>query len=147
MEQANSKYRILVAEDDTTSQYVFRTILQGAGYQTSLVDNGLQALEAARAERPNLFLLDMMMPVMNGYEAAWRIIQDPVFDGIPIIALTARAMQGDADRTLNAGCDDYISKPIRRQEFLDKVAFWLDRDDAEWMPRRLSMRVPHRESA
>jgi DNA-binding response OmpR family regulator len=56
-------------------------------------------------------------------------------------------MQGDADRTLNAGCDDYISKPIRRQEFLEKVAFWLDRDQEEWMPRRLSLRVPHRESA
>ena len=147
MEQTNSNYRILVAEDDTTSQYVFRAILQGAGYRITMVDNGLQALEAARAEHPNLFLLDMMMPVMNGYEAAWRIIQDPAFDGIPIIALTARAMQGDADRTLNAGCDDYLSKPIRRQEFLEKVALWLERDEDEWMPRRLSLRVPHRESA
>jgi CheY-like chemotaxis protein len=146
MTQSNSQYQLLVAEDDATSQYVFRTILQGAGYRVTLVDNGLHALESARTDPPDIFLLDMMMPVMNGYEAAWRIIQDPIFDGIPIIALTARAMQGDADRTLRAGCDDYVSKPIRRQEFLDKVAFWLDRDSEEWMPRRLSMRVPHREN-
>lgn len=147
MEKANSEYRILVAEDDVTSQYVFRAILQRAGYRITMVDNGLQALEAARAQRPDLFLLDMMMPVMNGYEAAWRIIQDPVFDGIPIVALTARAMQGDADRSLKAGCDDYLSKPIQRQEFLDKVAFWLQREQEEWMPRRLGLRIPHRESA
>jgi CheY-like chemotaxis protein len=138
---------ILVAEDDPTNQYVFRTILQASGYRPCLADNGLQALEKARAERPELFLLDMMMPVMDGYETAWRIVQDSDFDGIPILALTARAMQGDADRTLRAGCDDYLSKPIRRVEFLEKVEYWLHRDASEWMPRRLSMRVPRREIA
>ena len=147
MTEPNERQMILIAEDDPTSQYVFRTILQGAGYQAILVDNGLQALEVAREKLPDLFLLDMMMPVMNGYETAGRIVQDPIFDGIPIIALTARAMHGDSDRTLSAGCDDYISKPIRRQEFLNKVAFWLARDSEEWMPKRLSMRVPHSKSA
>ena len=147
MSEASETSRILVAEDDVTSQYVFRTILQGAGYQVVIVDNGLQALEKARSEPPDVFLLDMMMPVMNGYEAAWRIVQDPVFDGIPIIALTARAMLGDAERTMRAGCDDYISKPIQRREFLEKVAYWLHREKQEWMPRRLSMRVPHRKTA
>ncbi len=143
----NSDYRILVAEDDTTNQYVFRAILRSAGFEPTLVDNGLLALEKARAQQPHLFILDMMMPVMDGYETAWRIIQDPLFDGVPIIALTARAMQGDSDRTLQAGCDDYLSKPIRRQEFLDKVSYWLERDPAEWMPRRLLMRVPQRDIA
>jgi CheY-like chemotaxis protein len=138
---------ILVAEDDPTNQYVFRTILTAAGYEPLLADNGLQALERARARRPALFLLDMMMPVMDGYETAWRIVQDADFDGIPIIALTARAMQGDSDRTLSAGCDDYLAKPIRRVEFLEKIRCWLDRAPEEWMPRRLSMRVPRRETA
>lgn len=138
---------VLVAEDDPTNQYVFRTILLAAGFRPILADNGLQALEKARTERPALFLLDMMMPVMDGYETAWRIVQDSGFDGIPIIALTARAMHGDAERTLQAGCDDYLSKPIRRVEFLEKIASWLERDPAEWMPRRLAMRVPRRESA
>lgn len=147
MGATNMKRRILVAEDDPTNQYVFRAILEAEGYQTVLVDNGLQALEQARTERPDLFLMDMMMPVMDGYETAWRIIQDPLFDGVPIIALTARAMDGDADRTLRAGCDDYLSKPIRRQEFLDKVRYWLRREPIEWMPRRLARRVPQRESA
>ncbi len=142
-----AQVRILVAEDDPTNQYVFRAILRSAGYEPILVENGLQALEKARVNRPHLFLFDMMMPVMDGYEAAWRIIQDPFFDGIPIIALTARAMQGDADRTLQAGCDDYLSKPVRRAEFIDKVVYWLNRDPSEWMPRRLGMRVPTRESA
>ncbi len=139
--------RILVAEDDPTNQYVFTAILRSAGFEPTIVENGLLALEKARAERPQLFLLDMMMPVMDGYETAWRIVQDPLFDGIPIIALTARAMQGDADRTLQAGCDDYLSKPIRRQEFLEKIDFWLEADPSEWMPRRLAMRVPSDRSA
>jgi CheY-like chemotaxis protein len=142
-----SAFRILLAEDDPTNQYVFRAILRSAGYEPLLVDNGLQALEYARANTPHLFLLDMMMPVMDGYETAWRIIQDPLFDCVPIIALTARAMQGDAERTLQAGCDDYLSKPIRRGEFIDKIHYWLERDPSEWMPRRLLMRVPNRESA
>jgi CheY-like chemotaxis protein len=147
MEADASTFKILVAEDDATNQYVFRAILRSAGFDPILVENGLLALERARIERPNLFLLDMMMPVMDGYETAWRIIQDPLFDNVPIIALTARAMQGDAERTLQAGCDDYLAKPIRRQEFLDKVSFWLRRDPAEWMSRRLSMRVPQRDIA
>jgi|GEM_PF-3069642 len=139
--------RILVAEDDPTNQYVFRAILRSAGFDPVIVENGLQTLEHARVALPHIFLLDMMMPVMDGYEAAWRIIQDPLFDNIPIIALTARAMQGDADRTLQAGCDDYLSKPVRRQEFLDKVVYWLERDPSEWMPQRLGRRVPTRDAA
>ncbi len=144
---SNADYRILVAEDDPTNQYVFRAILRSAGYEPVIVENGLQALERARIETPHLFLLDMMMPVMDGYETAWRIVQDPIFDGVPIVALTARAMQGDADRTLQAGCDDYLAKPIRRQEFLDKVAAWLTKSQESWMPRRLAMRVPNERIA
>ena len=147
MTPSNTEYRLLVAEDDTTNQYVFRTILRTAGFDPILVENGLQALEQARAERPHLFLLDMMMPVMDGYETAWRIVQDPFFDGVPIIALTARAMQGDEERTLQAGCDDYLSKPIRREEFLEKIHYWLHIEPAQWMPKRLSLRVPNRRSA
>ncbi|MDM7914323.1 MAG: response regulator [Candidatus Eisenbacteria bacterium] len=147
MELDPSAVRILLAEDDPTNQYVFTAILHTAGFEPILAENGLQALERARAQRPHLFLLDMMMPVMDGYETAWRIVQDPEFDGVPILALTARAMQGDEERTLQAGCDDYLSKPVRRQEFLAKVHAWLRRDPSEWMPRRLAMRVPQRDSA
>ncbi|MBD3162608.1 MAG: response regulator [Candidatus Eisenbacteria bacterium] len=147
MGASDRKHRILVAEDDPTNQYVFRAILEAAGHETVVVDNGLQALETARDAPPDLFLMDMMMPVMDGYETAWRIIQDSLFDEVPIIALTARAMDGDAERTLRAGCDDYLAKPIRRQEFLDKVSYWLERPSSEWMPGRLARRVPQRESA
>lgn len=144
---SNADYRILVAEDDPTNQYVFRAILRSAGYEPVIVENGLQALEHARKEPPHLFLLDMMMPIMDGYETAWRIVQDPLFDGVPIVALTARAMQGDADRTLQAGCDDYLSKPVRRQDFLDKVAEWLGKPSESWMGRRIAMRVPNERIA
>jgi CheY-like chemotaxis protein len=144
---SNADFRILVAEDDPTNQYVFRAILRSDGYDPVIVENGLQALERARVEKPDLFLLDMMMPVMDGYETAWRIVQDPMFDGVPIVALTARAMQGDAERTMQAGCDDYLSKPVRRQEFLEKVSEWLNKPGEEWMPRRLALRVPNERTA
>jgi len=147
MTSSQEATRILIAEDDPTNQYVFRTILRNAGYEVTIVENGLLALETARESPPRLFLLDMMMPVMDGYETAWRIIQDPLFDGIPIIALTARAMQGDAERTLEAGCDDYLSKPIQRKTFLEKIACWLEREPGDWMPARLAKRVPQRDVA
>jgi CheY-like chemotaxis protein len=82
----------------------------------------------------------MMMPVMDGYEAAQEMVLDPAFDGIPILALTAQAMKGDAEKTLAAGCDDYMSKPIRRAELLQKVEQWLAADAAIWMDERLRKR-------
>jgi len=81
-----------------------------------------------------------MMPVMDGYETARRMIQDARLDGVPILALTAKAMKGDAEKTLEAGCDDYMSKPIRRRELLDAVERWLERPVEEWMPRRSRLR-------
>jgi CheY-like chemotaxis protein len=78
--------------------------------------------------------------VMDGYKAATHLIQDESFDGIPILALTAQAMKGDAEKTLAAGCDDYMSKPIRRVQLLEAVESWLSRDAAEWMPERIRKR-------
>jgi CheY-like chemotaxis protein len=132
--------RILVVEDDATNQYVFRVILEAAGFQVEIAANGLLALERGRRFRPRLILLDMMMPVMDGYEAAGRLAEDPAFDGIPIIALTAKAMKGDLERTLEAGCDDYLPKPVGRSDLLERVRAWLARPQEEWMSRRLARR-------
>jgi CheY-like chemotaxis protein len=132
--------RILLAEDDPTNQYVFRAILQAAGYEVEIAENGLVALERGRRFPPDLILLDMMMPVMDGYEAAAQFSQDPCFDGIAVVALTAKAMQGDLEKTLEAGCDDYISKPVSRGLLLERIRYWLARPQEEWMPRRLSRR-------
>jgi CheY-like chemotaxis protein len=117
--------RILLAEDDPTNQYVFRAILSAAGYEVEIVENGLQALERVRESLPALVLLDMMMPVMDGYEAAGRIVADPELDGVPVIALTARAMKGDLEKTIEAGCDDYVAKPVSRKVLLEKVEEWI----------------------
>lgn len=117
--------RILLAEDDPTNQYVFRAILSAAGYEVEIVDNGLQALDRVRASQPSIVLLDMMMPVMDGYEAAGRIAADPELDDVPVIALTARAMKGDLEKTIEAGCDDYVAKPVSRKVLLDKVEEWM----------------------
>ncbi|MCK4303587.1 MAG: response regulator [Candidatus Eisenbacteria sp.] len=127
---------ILLAEDETTNQYVFRAILESGNYEVTIVENGQLVLEVARKRRPDIILLDMMMPVMDGYKTAAELIKDDSYDGVPILALTAQAMKGDAEKTLQAGCDDYMSKPIRRQELLDKVSTWLSRDATDWMEER-----------
>jgi CheY-like chemotaxis protein len=140
MELTPKRVYILLAEDEPTNQYVFRAILESGDYEVQIVDNGRAALEEGTRRRPDIVLLDMMMPIMDGYETARRMVLDPRLDGVPILALTAKAMKGDAEKTLEAGCDDYMSKPIRRQELLDTVARWLGRPSEEWMPRRLRMR-------
>ncbi|MCK4412602.1 MAG: response regulator [Candidatus Eisenbacteria sp.] len=131
---------ILLAEDEPTNQYVFRAILENGGFEVVIVDNGEVALAEGIRRKPDLILLDMMMPVMDGYETARRMVVDPTFDGVPILALTAKAMKGDAEKTFEAGCDDYMSKPIRRQDLLDTVAEWLTKPADLWMPARLEKR-------
>lgn len=146
-DSGNRAFRILLAEDDPTNQYVFRAILMSAGYEVEIVENGLLALERAQASKPDLIMLDMMMPVMDGYEAASRLCLDPDMDGIPILALTAKAMKGDMEKSLEAGCDDYMSKPISRLALVEKVESWRGRPAEDWMPARLARRGGHAASA
>ena len=118
--------RILLAEDGPDNQRLIRTILQKAGAQVDVVSNGRQALEAAReargAGRPHdAILMDMHMPEVDGYEAV-RQLRGEGFAGTPIVALTAHAMAGDRERCIQAGCDDYVSKPINRETLLGVLA-------------------------
>jgi CheY-like chemotaxis protein len=140
-ETDGAKPYVLVAEDEPTNQYVFRAILESAGFEVKIADNGELALESGMQRRPDIILLDMMMPVMDGYETARHIVAEPYFDGVPILALTAKAMKGDAEKTLEAGCDDYMSKPVRRKDLLERVAQWLSAPAETWMPRRLRLRA------
>jgi CheY-like chemotaxis protein len=133
---------ILVAEDDPTNQFVFRKILEKAGFEVLIVEDGQKALDACAVRRPDLILLDMMMPVLNGYETASSMIQDERLDGIPILALTANAMRGDEVKTRAAGCDDHIPKPVQMVLFLQKIRDWLSADPAAWMAHRLAKRHP-----
>jgi CheY-like chemotaxis protein len=139
---------ILLAEDEPTNQYVFKAILESGNYEVNIVSNGQLALDEVVKRKPDIILLDMMMPVMDGYKAAQQLIRDTELDGVPILALTAQAMKGDSERTLDAGCDDYMSKPIRRNQLLEKVEEWLGkRGEAEWMDKRAQKRLNQEDNA
>lgn len=115
--------KILVAEDNEANQFLIKAITKTMDWEITMVDNGEEAVEIYKKEPFNLILMDVQMPILNGYEAT-KIIRE--FEGekgihTPIIALTAYAMKSDKDLCIEAGMDDYISKPFKRQQFLDMV--------------------------
>lgn len=93
-----------------------------------VVENGLQALEAVKQQKYDLILMDMQMPVINGFEATQKIRELDDYRDTPIIALTAFAMMGDREKCLEAGATDYIPKPIDSQEFIDKVKYYTEKN-------------------
>ncbi len=117
-----NRKRILVAEDNTMNQMLMRLLLERIGHECTIAENGKVALERLRDGQYDLLLLDMQMPVMDGMETLEAIRKDPVLSGLPVIALTASAMKGDAERFIEAGCDDYLSKPIDRLLLEEKLA-------------------------
>jgi len=119
--------RILVAEDDADNRRIVVKILTVEGHETLEAADGRTTVELVRRERPDLILLDLAMPGMDGWEAARRLKADPETADIPIIALTAFAMRGDEERARQAGCDAYLSKPCRPQTIRDVVRQFLAR--------------------
>lgn len=103
--------RILIVEDNEFNLDLLVQLLEEE-YALITADNGAAGVEMARQERPDLILMDMSLPVMDGWEATRRIKADDCMGGIPIIALTAHAMSGDEEKALSAGCDDYLTKPL-----------------------------------
>jgi two-component system cell cycle response regulator DivK len=104
--------RILIVDDKATSRELLRTVLERQGYAVSEAADGKEALEKTRAEMPDLILLDLQMPVRNGYEVLGELRQDAAYATLPIIALTASAMQGDREKALAAGFTGYLAKPV-----------------------------------
>lgn len=104
--------RILVAEDRPASLELIRTVLESAGYEVIDAMDGQDALYKAGANSVDLVLLDLQMPKIDGFGVVRQLRNDPKFDNIPIVALTASAMQGDRERALGAGFSSYIAKPI-----------------------------------
>jgi two-component system cell cycle response regulator DivK len=116
---------VLIIEDEPKNLKLFRDLLQRFGYETVEATDGEQGVELARARRPNLILMDIMMPKMDGLEATRILKADTTTKNIPIIALTSYAMKGDKERALEAGCDGYIAKPVDIQELLKAVEHFL----------------------
>lgn len=113
--------KILYVEDDDNNIYVLKNRLTRAGYTVLVATDGEKGVAVAIAEQPNLILMDLRMPVLDGWEATKRIKAQPETRHIPIIALTAHAMSGDREKALAAGCDDFDTKPVEMPRLLEKI--------------------------
>jgi two-component system cell cycle response regulator DivK len=105
--------KILVVEDDTDNRRIVIKVLTVEGYEVVEATDGIEALAQARAAQPDLILMDLALPNLDGWEATRRLKSDPATRAIPVVALTAIAMSGDEEQARAAGCDDYIAKPAR----------------------------------
>lgn len=119
------KARILIVEDNPDNRTLITDILISLGYEVIEAIDGEQGVEKALAERPDLILMDLSLPQMDGWTATAQIKAADHMRAVPVIALTAHAMVGDRERALQAGCDDYISKPIDLRELQHKLAGYL----------------------
>ncbi len=113
--------KILYVEDNDDNIYMLKTRLGRAGYTVVIATDGAQGVAMAAGERPDLILLDLSLPVLDGWEAARRIKAAPETRGIPIIALTAHVMPGDREKALAAGCNDFDTKPVELDRLLGKI--------------------------
>ncbi len=112
-----AKIRILIVEDNEDNQDLMRFLLERAGYEVTTVENGRDGLEAARRDIPDIILMDLSLPELDGWSAAREIKADSVLAKIPLIAVTAHTLAGDRRKALEAGFDTYISKPINIHMF------------------------------
>lgn len=117
--------KILVVDDNQDNRELVVKILKSRGYQMIEAIDGEEALEKAFAEKPDLILMDISIPKINGYEVTRRLKSRADFKDTPIIALTAHAMKGDREKAIEAGCEGYISKPFNIHELPDQIKTYL----------------------
>ena len=113
--------KILYVEDNADNVYMLRRRLERAGFEVLIAADGEQGMAMAVSERPDLILMDLSLPVLDGWEATRRLKATPETRAIPVIALSAHAMTGDRDRAMAAGCDDYDTKPVDLPRLLQKI--------------------------
>ncbi len=118
--------RILLVEDNEMNRDMLSRRLIKRGFEVEIAIDGQQGIDMARASGPDLILLDMSLPVIDGWDAARALKGDAATSAIPIIALTAHAMAGDKEKALEAGCNDYDTKPVELPRLLEKIAKWLE---------------------
>lgn len=133
--EANRRnFRILLVEDNYTNQEVALAILKKLGYKVDLVNNGVEAIAALEQKQYQLVLMDCQMPMMDGFEAAQTIrggATSVLNPSVPIIAMTANAMQGDKERCIQSGMDDYIAKPVQPKDLVEKLSLWLSKEKTQ----------------
>ena len=118
--------RILVVEDQEDNRQILRDLLANAGYDMIEAEDGQQAIVAATEHRPDLILMDIQLPMLDGYEATRRIKADPALNTIPIIVVTSYALSGDEEKARAAGCDAYVAKPYSTRQLLAKIGQFLE---------------------
>jgi two-component system, cell cycle response regulator DivK len=117
--------RILVIEDTEDNRQIVRDLLESAGYELIEALDGLEGVAAAEREHPDLILMDIQLPGIDGYEATRRIRAVPALAAVPIIAVTSYALSGDEAKTRAAGCDGYVAKPFSPRQLLAKIREFL----------------------
>jgi two-component system cell cycle response regulator DivK len=117
---------ILVVEDQEDNRRIVRDLLAANDYLMTEAENGEEALAAVQKERPDLILMDIQLPIMDGYEATRRLKADPAMSSIPIIAVTSYALSGDEEKARAAGCNDFVPKPYSPRQLLAKIRQYLD---------------------
>jgi two-component system, cell cycle response regulator DivK len=116
---------ILVVEDQEDNRKILRDMLSAIDCEIVEAENGSEALAAVATRRPDLILMDIQLPIMDGYEATRRIKADPAWQSIPIIAVTSYALSGDEEKARTAGCDDFVPKPYSPRQLLAKIRQYL----------------------
>jgi CheY-like chemotaxis protein len=122
--------RILYVEDNDDNIYMLQNRLRRQGFDVLIARDGASGVEVAKAERPDLILMDLGLPVMDGWEASRRLKSDSATSHIPVIALSAHAMSSDRTQALEAGCDEYDVKPVEWARLLVKIRALLPAEDA-----------------
>ena len=123
--------KLLLVEDNEMNRDMLSRRLQRRGYEVVFAMDGAEGISAATSEKPDLILMDMSLPVIDGWEATRRLKADPTTKTIPIIAITSHAMAGDRRQALEAGCDDYDTKPVELDRLLGKIAALLPRHEGQ----------------
>ena len=126
-----AKTRILIMEDDDDTQGMVRFLLEYKGYEVLVAKDGKHGLEIAHHDKPDLILLDLAMPEMDGWSVAHQLKGDPETKTIPVIAVTAYTMSSDRRMALNAGCDGFIGKPMNVPEFIAEIEKFLGKSKTE----------------
>ncbi|MEL6750677.1 MAG: response regulator [Pseudomonadota bacterium] len=117
--------RVMIVEDNILNMKLFNDLLEAQGYETIQIRDGKNVQQIARAERPDLILMDIQLPQVSGLELTKHLKDDDELSSIPIIAVTAFAMKGDEDKIRSGGCEAYLSKPIAVSKFLETVKTYL----------------------